>query len=74
VTEKLANQPNPISRYWKETRGELRKVAWPSREDSQRLTVIVIAVTLVFALFLWVFDLLFSNVIQTLIQQIIGLG
>jgi preprotein translocase subunit SecE len=74
VTEKIANQPNPISRYWKETRGELRKVAWPSREDSRRLTIIVIAVTLVFALFLWVFDLLFSNAIQLLIEQIIGLG
>ena len=74
MTEKTANQPNPISRYWKETRGELRKVAWPSREDSQRLTAIVIAVTLVFALFLWAFDLLFSNVIQLLIEQIIGLG
>jgi len=74
VTEKIANQSNPISRYWKETRGELRKVTWPSREDSQRLTAIVIAVTLVFALFLWVFDLLFSNVIQSLIEQIIGLG
>jgi preprotein translocase subunit SecE len=73
VTEKIANQPNPISRYWKETRGELRKVAWPSREDSQRLTVIVIGVTLLFALFLWIFDLLFSNVIQLLIEQIIGI-
>ncbi len=74
MTEKTANQPNPITRYWKETRGELRKVAWPSREDSQRLTVIVIAVTLLFALFLWVFDLIFSNAIQLLIEQIIGLG
>ncbi len=74
MTEKTANRPNPISRYWKETRGELRKVAWPSREDSQRLTLIVIAVTLMFALFLWVFDLLFSNVIQLLIEQIIGIG
>lgn len=74
VTEKTANQPNPVSRYWKETRGELRKVTWPTREESQRLTVIVIAVTILFALFLWVFDLLFSNVIQLLIEQLIGLG
>ena len=74
MTEKTANQPNPVSRYWKETRGELRKVTWPTREESQRLTVIVIAVTILFALFLWVFDLLFSNVIQLLIEQLIGLG
>jgi len=74
VTEKTANQPNPITRYWKETRGELRKVTWPTREESQRLTAIVIGVTIAFALFLWVFDLLFSNVIQLLIEQLLGLG
>jgi len=73
VTEKTANQPNPVTRYWKETRGELRKVTWPTREESQRLTAIVIGVTISFALFLWVFDLLFSNVIQLLIRQLIGL-
>lgn len=74
MTEKTANQPNPIARYWKETRGELRKVTWPTREESQRLTVIVIGVTIAFALFLWLFDLLFSNVIQLLIEQLLGLG
>ena len=73
MTEKTANQPNPVTRYWKETRGELRKVTWPTREESQHLTAIVIGVTISFALFLWVFDLLFSNVIQLLIRQLIGL-
>ena len=73
MTEKTANQPNPVTRCWKETRGELRKVTWPTREESQRLTAIVIGVTISFALFLWVFDLLFSNVIQLLIRQLIGL-
>lgn len=74
MTEKIANQPNPVARYLKETRGELRKVTWPTREESQRLTAIVIGVTIAFALFLWIFDLLFSNVIQLLIEQLIGLG
>lgn len=74
MTEKTANQPNPVTKYWKETRGELRKVTWPTREESQRLTAIVIGVTIAFAIFLWVFDLLFSNVIQLLIEQLIGLG
>ena len=73
MTEKTANQPNAVTRYWKETRGELRKVTWPTRDESQRLTIIVIAVTIAFALFLWVFDLLFSSVVQLLIEQLIGL-
>lgn len=71
VTEKIANQPNSVARYLKETRGELRKVTWPTRDESQRLTIIVIAVTIAFALFLWVFDFLFSNAIQALIEQLI---
>jgi preprotein translocase SecE subunit len=54
-------------------RGELRKVTWPSRDESRRLTAIVLGVTLAMAIFLWVFDSIFSNVIEFLIQQIVGL-
>jgi len=73
VAEKAAkkNKPtNPISKYWRETRGELRKVTWPTREESQRLTVIVLGVTLAFAIFLWVFDAVFSNGLELLITQL----
>ena len=73
MAEKTVNQPNVILRYIREMRGELRKVTWPEREESRRLTAIVLGVTLLFALFLWVFDTIFSNIIQFLISQMIGL-
>ena len=73
MAEKTVNQPNVILRYIREMRGELRKVTWPDREESWRLTAIVLGVTVLFALFLWVFDTIFSNIIQFLIAQIIGL-
>jgi len=73
LAEKTVNQPNVILRYIREMRGELRKVTWPEREESWRLTAIVLGVTLLFALFLWVFDTIFSNIIQFLISQMIGL-
>jgi preprotein translocase subunit SecE len=73
VPENKDKQPNPISRYIRETRGELRKVTWPTREESWRLTLIVLGVTLLMAIFFWVFDFAFSNAIQILIQQIVGL-
>ena len=73
VPENKVKQPNPISRYIRETRGELRKVTWPTREESWRLTLIVLGVTLLMAIFFWVFDFAFSNAIQFLIQQIVGL-
>ena len=36
---------NALVRYLRETRGELRKVTWPTRQESQRLTAIVLGVT-----------------------------
>ena len=70
---KAENQPNPIARYLRETRGELRKVTWPTREEAWRLTAIVLAVTLASAVFLWFWDTVFSNGINWLIELIIGI-
>jgi len=73
-TEKKASKPsNPVSRYLRETRGELRKVTWPTREESWRLTLIVLGVSVVMSIFLWVFDTIFSNSIQFVLEQIVGL-
>lgn len=73
MTEKAVKQANPVSRYLREVRGELRKVTWPTREESWRLTLIVLAVTILFAIFLWFFDFLFSGAVQLLLEQLIGL-
>jgi preprotein translocase subunit SecE len=66
------NQPNSISKYIRETRGELRKVTWPTREESQRLTAIVLGVTIAMALFLGLLDFVFSNGVQALVEFIVG--
>lgn len=71
VTEKAANQPNPVVKYFREVRGELRKVTWPTRTESRRLTAIVVAVSLAFAVFLWLWDTIFSRIVQLLIEQMI---
>jgi preprotein translocase subunit SecE len=67
-----SNQPNPLTKYLRETRGEIRKITWPTREEAWRLTAIVLAVTLVTAIFLWFFDTLFSNGLHFLIAQLVG--
>ncbi|MFN2106517.1 MAG: preprotein translocase subunit SecE [Candidatus Promineifilaceae bacterium] len=71
-TKAESNQSNPVGRYLRETRGELRKVVWPTREEAWRLTAIVLAVTLASAAFLWFWDTVFSNGLHFLIQQIVG--
>ncbi len=70
--KKAGNQSNPISKYIRETRGELRKVTWPTREESQRLTAIVLGVTVAMAIFLGLLDFIFSNGVQTLVTFVIG--
>lgn len=72
MTEKAVNQPNPIIRYFREVRGELKKVTWPTPEESRRLTAIVVAVSLAFAIFLWIWDTIFSRIVQMLIAQFAG--
>ena len=69
---KTGNQPNPISKYIRETRGELRKVTWPTREESQRLTAIVLGVTIAMAIFLGLLDFVFSNGVQSLVSFVVG--
>ena len=68
MAEKTANQPNALVKYFREVRGELKKVTWPTPQESRRLTTIVVAVTLAFALFLWLWDAIFSRLIHELIR------
>lgn len=53
--------------FLKEVKTELTKVSWPSRAQATRLTLIVIAATVVAALFLGGFDLLFTKLTELII-------
>jgi preprotein translocase subunit SecE len=64
-------RPNALLRYFRETRGELRKVTWPTRQESQRLTAIVLAVTALMSIFLGILDFIFSNAVQSLVEFIV---
>jgi preprotein translocase subunit SecE len=71
VTKKAAppaeKKPNRIVRYVKEVRAELRKVVWPTRKTTIRLTAIVFAVTTAMSLFLGLLDLIFSKLFALII-------
>jgi preprotein translocase subunit SecE len=53
---------NALVRYLKETRAELRKVTWPTRQQAINLTIIVLGVTIVMAIFLGAVDLVFASI------------
>lgn len=56
-----------IVRYFRETRAELRKVVWPSRQEATRLSLIVISVTVAMSAFLGVIDYVFSWLIGLIV-------
>lgn len=60
-------QNNAIARYLKETRAEMAKVTWPTREEAIRLTGVVLAVTVGMAAFLGLVDAIFATLFRLLI-------
>ena len=70
--KKVVGQENRVVRYVRETRGEIRKVTWPTRQESQRLTAIVLGVTAIMAIFLGILDFMFSNAVQELVRVLTG--
>jgi preprotein translocase subunit SecE len=58
---KDTKQENGLQRWFRETRGELRKVVWPTREEALRLSRVVIAISLVMGAVLGAIDLLLNT-------------
>ena len=51
-----APRHNPITQFVRESRIELRKVVWPTRQEAMRLTLVVVAVSAGVGLILGGFD------------------
>lgn len=62
----LTNQGQKAIAFIKESRHELRKIVWPTRQESTQTTLIVGAVCLIVALALWGIDSLIVAIINFL--------
>ena len=51
----------------KEARAEIRKVVWPTRQETTQTTLIVVAVVLVMALLLWGLDSLLGWLVSLIV-------
>ena len=60
---------NKAVRYFYEAKEELEKVAWPTRNETIRATLIVIGVSLAVAVFLGALDFGFNSALQALIAK-----
>jgi preprotein translocase subunit SecE len=52
----LTSQGKKAFSFAKASRGELRKVVWPTRPETVRMTMIVIALVIVLSLIIWGLD------------------
>ena len=51
----------------KDARGEIRRVVWPTWEETTQTTMIVLVLVLIFALILWALDSLLSWLVSSVI-------
>ncbi|RMD77073.1 MAG: preprotein translocase subunit SecE [Chloroflexi bacterium] len=63
-------QENILVRTFRETRSELRQVVWPSREETIRLTVLVVSVSIVIGLLLFIGDTIFTFLYTSLVSLV----
>ncbi|MGB9911691.1 MAG: preprotein translocase subunit SecE [Microgenomates group bacterium] len=54
--------------FLKEAKSELNNVSWPSKEETVRLTAIVIFISVLVGLFIGIFDYLFTNLFTLIIK------
>ena len=62
--KKTEKKTNAITKWWRETIGELRKVTWPTPSEALSLTKIVIVVMITMSAILGVLDFVFTRLIS----------
>ncbi len=57
-----------ISNFLKQTKAELKKVTWPTKDQTIRLTIVVILVSLVVSLYLGSLDYIFNQILKYVVE------
>lgn len=65
---KFSLSNNKVVNYIKESKDELKKVVWPTKQELVRHTLIVIVISLVMAVFLGIFDFIFAEIVEKVIK------
>lgn len=68
----LALQTDPGRRLWNfagDARTEVRKVVWPTRQETVQTTIVVIVMVFVLGIILWLFDMVLGAILRFLTGQ-----
>jgi preprotein translocase subunit SecE len=60
---------NRLTQYFRETRAELRKVVWPTRQEAINLTLIVVGTVVAMSIFFGAIDYLLTALFRFLIVR-----
>lgn len=60
VVKETEKRENPLVRTFRELRAEMKKVIWPTREETVRLTTVVVFVSAIISAILFAADALFQ--------------
>ena len=61
-----SSQGDRFVHFLKETRIELRKVVWPTRQETAKTTGIIMIAVVIVAIFLWIVDAFFTWGVQSI--------
>ena len=56
-----------VAKFFRDTKSELKKVVWPSREDTKKNTIVVLVVVILAALILFILDAVFGGLLGLVI-------
>lgn len=57
-----------IKSFFQESKQELRRVDWPTRQQTIKLTLVVIFISVLVAVFLGVLDLIFTQLLRLFLK------
>jgi len=57
-----------VVKFLKEVESELKKVRWPTKKETMKLTTVVIFITLLISLYIGALDYAFAKIMEVLIK------
>lgn len=61
-----------FGQYLRDTRAELRHVAWPTRTQTVVFTSLVVAISIFVSVYLGLFDYLFTGILERVVNANVG--
>ena len=53
-----------VARFFRDIRGEVKKVVWPTRKQLWNNTLVVVAIMLGSGVIIWILDLIFTGIVK----------